>query len=446
MPMRRGLLLTVSVAVNLVFAAMLIYIAKNPSHAIVTPALADASGGTNAHPKPQYVVRKQFFNWDQVESPDYPVYIARLREIGCPEETIHDIVIADVNKLFAAKRLNEVPTADQEWWRSTADTNLTAAAAAKSAQLDQERRALLTTLLGANWEAGVSAHTTLSLTGPILGDLSPETKQAVRDAVAKSQERTRAYLADLAASGKSPDPAAMARLESQMRADLSKILSGAQLEEFLLRYSATADNLRKQLHGYDVTPDEFRAIFRLQDPIVQQLALGSGPNDSAAEQAAQTKQLQDAIKDVLGPDRWQTFQLSQDPAYQDALAVGSQYDAPPDVVQALYRLNLAGKQMRDQINNDPNLTPDQKADELNALAAQEQADGDQLLGVTPPEQPAAPAPPPPPMQIHNFSPGETLDQIAARYGVTAADIINANPTINLNVIASGTPIRVPVKQ
>ncbi len=443
--MRRGLLLTVSVAVNAVFAAMLIYFARHTPPPVVSVP-EDTSSATNVRAKPIFVVRKQYFNWDQVESPDYPIYIARLRDIGCPEETIRDIVIADVNKLYAAKRLEEVPSPEQEWWRSTPDTNLIAAAAVKTAQLDQERRALLTTLLGPNWEVGESAHTTLALNGPVLGDLSSSTRQAVRDAVAKSQDRTRAYLDGQAAAGKQPDPADMARLEQQMRTDLSKILTPAQLEEFLLRYSATADNLRKQLRGFDVTQDEFRSIFRLQDPVVQQLALGSSPNDSAAEQSAQQKQLQDAIKNVLGVDRWQAFQQSQEPAYQDAVAVAAQYDAPTNVVSALYHLNLASKQLQDRINNDPNLTPEQKADQLKALATQEQTDGDQLLGIVPPEQQAAPTPPPPPVQIHNYTPGETLDQIATRYGVTTADLVNANPNINLNVLQSGTPIRVPVKQ
>src|SRR6185369_814692 len=40
------------------------------------------------------------FNWANVESPDYRDYIAKLRAIGCPEETVRDIIIADVNKLY----------------------------------------------------------------------------------------------------------------------------------------------------------------------------------------------------------------------------------------------------------------------------------------------------------------------------------------------------------
>ena len=39
--------------------------------------------------------------WAQLESEDYQTYIARLRGIGCPEQTIRDIIIADLDKLLA---------------------------------------------------------------------------------------------------------------------------------------------------------------------------------------------------------------------------------------------------------------------------------------------------------------------------------------------------------
>ena len=441
--MRRGPLLIVSVAVNVVFAAMLIHLAHRPSPPVVDISSDVSNAAVRA--KPLVVVRKQFFSWSQVESPDYPVYIARLRDIGCPEETIRDIVIADVNKLYANKRLDEVPTVDQEWWRSTPDTNLIAAAAAKTQELEQERRALLNTLLGPNWQVEDAERPVLALNGPVLGDLSPETKQAVRDVVTRYQKSRQAYLDTHGTNGQPVDPVELARTEQAMRADLSKLLTPAQLEEFLLRYSSTAADMRSQLRDFNVTPDEFRAIFRLRDPIAQQMALASGPNTSPDELAAQQKEMQDAIKNVLGADRFQALQLSQDPAYRDAAAVAAQYDAPSNVVQALYRLNLAAKAEQDRINKDPNLTPDQKADQLQALADQEQATGDQLLGLTQPDVPTPPMPPLP-MQVHAYSPGETIDQIAAQYGVSAASIINANPNLNLNTLSPRTPIRIPPKQ
>lgn len=40
------------------------------------------------------------FNWRQIESTNYHTFIANLRHISCPESTIRDIVIADLNQLF----------------------------------------------------------------------------------------------------------------------------------------------------------------------------------------------------------------------------------------------------------------------------------------------------------------------------------------------------------
>jgi hypothetical protein len=40
------------------------------------------------------------FQWGQIESPDYPEYIAKLRAFGVPEKTIRDLIIADVQKLY----------------------------------------------------------------------------------------------------------------------------------------------------------------------------------------------------------------------------------------------------------------------------------------------------------------------------------------------------------
>jgi LysM repeat protein len=96
----------------------------------------------------------------------------------------------------------------------------------------------------------------------------------------------------------------------------------------------------------------------------------------------------------------------------------------------------------DRINNDPNLTPEQKAERLNQLAQQQKALSDELLGKAQPQPPPLPTPPVQ-SQIHAFSPGETIDQIASRYGVTPMAILNANTNLDINHLRSGTPIVIP---
>ena len=44
--------------------------------------------------------------------------------------------------------------------------------------------------------------------------------------------------------------------------ELAKVLTPQQLEEYLLRWSQNSAQLREQLRGLDVTPEEFRALFR----------------------------------------------------------------------------------------------------------------------------------------------------------------------------------------
>src|SRR5881396_1203923 len=59
------------------------------------------------------------FNWESVESSDYKQYIANLRSIGCPEETIRDIIRADVNRLYDEKKKQvrqQAPT--REYWKN----------------------------------------------------------------------------------------------------------------------------------------------------------------------------------------------------------------------------------------------------------------------------------------------------------------------------------------
>ncbi len=193
--MRGRLILLVSVGLNVALAVILV--GTRHRAAPLVAAVVDTNSlatGTNKV-RTLVTVRKQFFSWQELETADYPTFITNLRNIGCPEQTIRDIIIADVNQLYAHRREVEVPTPDQQWWRAEPDTNVVQAVNAKLAALDQERRALLTTLLGPNWDAAdATPHPLVLLNGAVLGELSPETKNAVQEIIARSQQRTQAYL------------------------------------------------------------------------------------------------------------------------------------------------------------------------------------------------------------------------------------------------------------
>src|SRR6185436_10299319 len=126
--MRQRVLLIVLLVGNLALAIGWI-VSSHRGNARLQEVLT-SSGNIPSQSKTNVVVRRQFFTWQQIESDDYPNYVANLREIGCPEQTVRDIIVADVNAVYARKRATEVVTSEQQWWRTEPDTNLTLAAAA----------------------------------------------------------------------------------------------------------------------------------------------------------------------------------------------------------------------------------------------------------------------------------------------------------------------------
>jgi len=56
------------------------------------------------------LVKAPVFHWRDLDSPDFAVFVANLREIGCPEPTIRDIVDGELREIYA-KQANEAKEA-----------------------------------------------------------------------------------------------------------------------------------------------------------------------------------------------------------------------------------------------------------------------------------------------------------------------------------------------
>jgi LysM domain-containing protein len=438
-----------SLGVNLLLIAVWLVLPRHPfaGSLSASASLDDASASPS---RPNVVLRRQFFSWQEVESPDYPTYIANLRNIGCPEQTIRDIIIADVNGLYARKRALELVTPEQQWWRSEPDTNVLQVALEKARVLDEERRNLLTRLLGSSWETGDlvnlprPSHPGVALDGPVLGALSADTKQAIQDINARSEARMQSYLDAVRQQGKAADPVELAKLRQQTRDDLTRVLAPPQLEEFLLRYSQYGNNLRAelgQLRFFNATPDEFRAIFRSTDSLDQQIQLladSTDPNSAQTRQALED-QRDNAIKIALGADRYAEYQMLHDALYRQAVLTAQQAGTP-DAAQTIYQINLAAASTQNAINDNTNLTTDQKAIELKQLELEQLKANSVAMGrALPPEPP----PPQTPRRTYTLHEGDSPSVVGMIYGVPESAIRAANPGVDFSRLRPGDSITIP---
>jgi hypothetical protein len=400
--------------------------------------------------KTNVLVRPRAFTWQEVESPDYAIYVENLRELGMPEKTIQDIIIADVDQLFARRQREDALKQDVEWWRSSPSPEVQSNTLARAQALESERSALLTKLLGPNWDQGRAERGTapLALTGPVLGVLPDEVKQSVRAISAQSQDRVRDYLAQVEAAGRQPGEADLARLREEARQQLAAVLNPLQLEEFLLRYSENASRLRNELAGVNTTPDEFRAVFRAVDAIdreIQGRYSGDDPSSRRARQNLEQQRLA-AIRNALGPERFDAYQTVRDPNYQQALAVAQQSGGGEETALALYDIGRATADEINRIRNDASLSEAEKQQQLQETALEQQRARALVLGEPLPEpaaqQPAAP--PQPQFRPHAIAPFETLGQLSLRYGVRISALREANPGLDINRAPPGTVINIPL--
>ena len=450
--MRWRVFLFISLAVNLLLAVGW-WLSARPAM-LRLPRLLGPAAASSDQTRTNIVVRRQFFSWREVESPDYPTYVANLRDIGCPEQTIRDIIVADVNTLYARKRAAEVVMP----WRTELDGKGLAAAAEKLRALEEERRALLTRLLGPNWEdrevaaaAGAAATNrpppVVVLDGPVLGVLPPDVRQAVLDINARSQERIQAYADAQAKAGKPLDLAELTRLRQQTRMELAKVLSPPQLDEFLLRYSQNANALRSdlgQLRYFNATPDEFRAMFRVSDQFDLQIQMLAGATDpqSMAQRKALEAQRANSLKIAIGADRYALYQSLHDGGYRDAY-VAAQQAGQPDAAPVLYEISQAAAQEQTRIRADTNLTAEQRAIESKQAELEQLKAVAQALGQDLPPEPPTPSKPTP-KKVHVLAAGETADFLARLYGLDPGALRAANPNLNFDKLKAGDAVSIPL--
>src|SRR6059036_2245957 len=124
------------VAVNLGLAATLVYLIATFGSAGKLSAPVHTKYVTNT--VTQIAVRKinatnallsnlagRLINWQSLESTDYVAYIQNLRLFGCPEETIRDIILTDIARLYSKRRAQlRAQSPVPKYWQ-TGDTTAT---------------------------------------------------------------------------------------------------------------------------------------------------------------------------------------------------------------------------------------------------------------------------------------------------------------------------------
>jgi hypothetical protein len=287
------------------------------------------------------------FHWSQLESEDYRVYTANLRELSCPEATVRDIVIADVNEMFY-RRVNDLVGSVQNrfWELMTKPKELQQLVDEKwkeLKELDAERTLLLQELLGkfertsarqesANLESRELSRQFVDFLVPEKADEYLKLEQ--RFAVARD-----AFHSRQPPISQNELQTQLKQLQEQQDHELAELLSPDELEEYRLRKSGFAD-LRHKLSGFQATGEELRELARIE-------------NDMDGTQPAERRE---RMKEFLGADRFAQFERAQSPQYQEIYQVGDRFGLSNAEIADAYEMRKVAEGSARQLRSDQHVS------------------------------------------------------------------------------------------
>jgi hypothetical protein len=252
------------------------------------------------------------FDWHTVESEDYREYIANLRKIGCPEKTIRDVIVADVNDLYRERYRKLFPTTNRVgyWKPGNPLANLfDEEMIATQRVLQVEKRDLIRTILGAPYtdEDDLSAIQLDSYSERLLNFLTPEKRTAMKELEDTFAVKMMKTYRDTWRGNDEPAKAVLAEKDEAML----KVMTPDEKFEYDLRRSDTAVVLRVGLKDFELSEEEFRAVF----PAIKEFiaaagkpgfgAMMMGQTDPRPDGAAARAVLQAKLIAALGNQRFQ---------------------------------------------------------------------------------------------------------------------------------------------
>jgi hypothetical protein len=249
--------------------------------------------------------------WRPLAAGRYRECMERLRQAGCPEETVRAIIIAAVSRRYRAQLVaqEEHRYRNFKWWRGLQEADAEYDPAFMQ-EVRGKRDAELSGLLGKEWRQDMYNALGWKMENNYWSFMPPEKVEQINALSAKysrleNEVRKSAHGSYLLEE----EEAQLKQLKEQKRAELAQTLTPQELEDLDMRQSPAANWVKQKLPEA-ASEDEYRAMVRVamvfEKDISTEGALRSGetPQESMKRREAEDKALQAQLKETLGDARY----------------------------------------------------------------------------------------------------------------------------------------------
>lgn len=304
------------------------------------------------------------FTWAKLESADYKQYVANLRAVGCPELTIYDIIIAELDLIYEPK-LNALKGAniameDRFWLKAKPKPPRAANANDEIKKLEEERRNLIKDLLGLTEKSWRVAHNYYEDSGQTRYSYLTEEQRLKLEKLEYTYEKLGGAQRQ---SGGYPNE----EVRRKMLGEMKSFMSPEEIFEYEVRTSNLSRELRNNLKAANPSEDEFRKIFTATYE-ARNLGPDAKPaDDKGQSQATAYTKMNETMKETLGEERYTELQRMKDPAYRQLVSAAPYLGFDKSAVVRVQAMEADVGKAIQALNANQNLTPEQRTKALQDI-------------------------------------------------------------------------------
>jgi len=372
------LLLAGSLAVNA--ALVVVYVketeksgrsgAGDDSNGRIEPSAADSarraakSAGTASSGENGLVSAE---SWKLFEGEDLKAMMVRLGEAGVPSSVVRWIVRGRLQDRFA-ERQKEIYSRlqDDRYWtgRRAFDPKVLAEGRA----IAEEQSALYKELLG---EDDPSQAFLTAVQRRQFGDL-PADKFRQLQRITGDYDELRMQIQQSSQGLTLPENREkLAFIEKEQRADLERLLSPKEIEEYELRSSALSHMVRSRLGSFEVSEAEFRLLFNVAKASTGGNSGLTGMGSGSFNASGVTPNLLvETAKNFLTAERLAEFELATNPQYAVVNRLVAHLNLPPVAAREIVTVQQDAMKQFQEVRGNTALTPAQRSEQMAALSQQ----------------------------------------------------------------------------
>ena len=333
--------------------------------------------------------------WLDIQSADLKQLVRRLREAGCPDETVKDIVVAEVNRIFAARSRELWPERYEDntkFWKTQNNRYNSDAQKKqreqwrKDRELQKEKSALLVELLGVDPEKQQriedgyeEMYNWYEQQVAFLPESKREAAQKILDDFQDKQQEM--YAANTGIHD-AQSRAGQRHVEADKLTALAQILSPAELRDFDLRQSQTASQLSHDPRSVSVSREEYEAIFDIRKKYGDSIYnYGDIEGKEARKQVEENmKTMKAELATALGADKFKEYERGTDHYYQQLQRLAKKNDLPTNTAGKVFDYKSTAEDTVKKLRDNKDMTNEQRQAALQQIRTETEATLKQTLG------------------------------------------------------------------